>query len=231
MRYYLIIPASGEGKRFGSKVPKQFIRLEKTGEEVISHTLRKFNSIKFISSISIAVNSTYISKVNKLISVGGFNKVTSVVKGGTVRQESVFNALRALDCNDDDIVVIHDAVRPFISKKRIREMCREAVRFDCLIPGLKINDTVKKADNKNIVTETIPRNNIWRIQTPQFFKYRRLMDAFEYAEREKITGTDEASLSEAAGIKVKIVQGEVTNIKITTKDDLRKVDFTKLLSK
>lgn len=229
MKFYLIVPASGEGKRFGSKTPKQFLKLSPSGHEVIYHTLKKFNSIRQIASISIATNPQYISKVRSITNEGNFTKVKSIVAGGDTRQQSVLNALNTLKCSNEDIIIIHDAVRPFISKSKIKEMCDLASGFDCLIPGLKVNDTIKKVTGNNFVAETIPRDNVWRIQTPQFFKYGKLMKAFEYAVKKKLIGTDEASLMEAAGMKVKITEGEVTNIKITTKEDLAIVDFNKLL--
>lgn len=231
MKYYLIVPASGEGKRFGSKIPKQFLKLSSSGCEVIFHTLKKFNSISLVSSIVIATNPQYIRKVKDISVKGNFTKVKNIVPGGESRQQSVLNALNSLNCSSGDIIIIHDAVRPFISKKKINEMCKLAPDYDCLIPGLKVNDTVKKINHHNFVEETIPRDNIWRIQTPQFFKYGKLIKAFQFAAEKKIIGTDEASLIEAAGMKVKITEGEVTNIKITTKEDLKTIDFNKLLSR
>lgn len=229
MKYYLIVPASGEGKRFGSKTPKQFLKLSPAGHEVLFYTIKKFNSIRQIASIAIATNPQYIRKVRHIIHEGNFAKVKSIVAGGETRQQSVLNALNSLQCSNEDIIIIHDAVRPFISKSKIKEMCDLASSFDCLIPGLKVNDTIKKVTDNKFVKETIPRENVWRIQTPQFFKYGKLMKAFEFASAKNITGTDEASLMEATGMKVKITSGEVTNIKITTKEDLQKVDFNKLL--
>jgi 2-C-methyl-D-erythritol 4-phosphate cytidylyltransferase len=137
------------------------------------------------------------------------------------RQDSVYNALKELNCKPDDVVIVHDAVRPFVSANLIDRMMNESVNYDCVIPGIPITNTIKKTNNKGIVVNTIPRENLWSIQTPQFFKYNKLMKAFDFAKANKLVGTDEAALMEYAGYKVKVVEGEKTNIKITTRKDVK----------
>lgn len=230
----VIIPASGTGTRFGGKTPKQFIRLgasgkPKSGREVLAYTIGKFQSMREVNEIVIATNKEYINRVNNIVKANGFSKVSNVVAGGKTRQQSVLNALRAMDCGKNDIVLVHDGVRPFISRKKISEIIREMKHHTAVIPGLKINDTLKKVSNNNYVVSTMSRENTWRVQTPQAFKYGLLMKAYEKAMNDRFTGTDEASLMEHANYKVRIIEGERTNIKITTRDDLKVVDYNKLL--
>ena len=233
MQYKVIIPASGVGTRFGGTTPKQFIKLGQPPREVLAYTIGKFHSMKQISEIVIATHRDFIPRVKKIVKQNSFTKVSSVVAGGKTRQESVHNALKAMDCGKNDTVLVHDAVRPFITRKKIAEILTEMKRHTAVIPGLKINDTLKivgkKASRNNYVAGTAPRDNIWRVQTPQAFRYGLLMKAYEIAAKDKFTGTDEASLIEHANFKVKIIEGERTNIKITTKDDLKIVDYNKLL--
>lgn len=229
MQYKVIIPASGVGTRFGGRTPKQFIKLGTDNKEVLAYTIGKFHSMKQISEIVIATHRDFIPQVKKIIKQNSFTKVSTVVAGGKTRQESVHNALKAIDCGKNDTVLVHDAVRPFITRKKIAEILTEMKRHTAVIPGLKINDTLKKVSRNNYVVGTEPRDNIWRVQTPQAFRYGLLIRAYEIAAKDKFTGTDEASLIEHANFKVKIIEGERTNIKITTKDDLKIVDYNKLL--
>jgi 2-C-methyl-D-erythritol 4-phosphate cytidylyltransferase len=219
MEFYLIIPASGLGSRFGLKTPKQFYKLN--GKEILLHTLNRFNSSKRIKSIFISTRREFVNKISLLIKKHKLGKVENVVVGGMHRQDSVYNALKELNCKPDDVVIVHDAVRPFVSANLIDRMMNESVNYDCVIPGIPITNTIKKTNNKGIVVNTIPRENLWSIQTPQFFKYNKLMKAFDFAKANKLVGTDEAALMEYAGYKVKVVEGEKTNIKITTRKDVK----------
>jgi 2-C-methyl-D-erythritol 4-phosphate cytidylyltransferase len=219
MEFYLIIPASGLGTRFGLKTPKQFYKLN--GKEILIHTLNRFNSIKRIKSIFVSTRKEYVNKISLLVKKHRLSKVENVVVGGKHRQDSVYNALKGLKCKPDDVIIVHDAVRPFVSANLIDRMMNESVNYDCVIPGLPITNTIKKTNNKGIVVNTIPRENLWSIQTPQFFKYNKLMKAFEFAKANNLIGTDEAALMEYAGYKVKVVEGEKTNVKITTRKDVK----------
>jgi 2-C-methyl-D-erythritol 4-phosphate cytidylyltransferase len=134
-----------------------------------------------------------------------------------------------MNCAKSDIILVHDAVRPFITRKKIIEIMNEMQYHTAVIPGLKINDTLKKVSKNDYVVETMSRDNIWRIQTPQAFKYSLLMEAYDIAIKDKFIGTDEASLIEHANYRIRIIEGERTNIKITTKADLMIIDYNKLL--
>ena len=229
MQYKVIIPASGMGSRFGGKTPKQFIRLGVQNKEVIAYTIAKFQSMKQVSEIVIATHVSFIKRVKKIVDQNKFTKVKNVVPGGKTRQRSVFNGLKAMNCHKSDVILVHDAVRPFITRRKISEIMREMKHYNAVIPGLKINDTLKRVSRNNYIIGTMSRDNTWRVQTPQAFKYGLLMKAYNIAIRDKFNGTDEASLIEHANYKVRIIEGERTNIKITTKEDLKVIDYNKLL--
>ncbi|MFA7360329.1 MAG: 2-C-methyl-D-erythritol 4-phosphate cytidylyltransferase [Candidatus Kapaibacterium sp.] len=218
MNFYLIIPASGSGNRFGLKTPKQFYRTE--GKEIIVHTLNRFNSVKDIKSIFVSAKKEHVNRIYRLAAKYKLNKVRNVVIGGKLRQDSVYNALMSIDAVKGDRIIIHDAVRPYFSVELLKRLMQESIKYDCVIPALQITDTIKLTDNKNNVVCTVPRKNLWSVQTPQIFEYSRLVKAFALAMKEKFIGTDEASLMEYAGYKVRIVEGEKANIKITTRKDI-----------
>lgn len=229
MKFIVIIPAAGSGSRFASKTPKQFLKLPPKNLEVISYTIKKFQEISSVNEIIIATSSDNFRKIKKIISENKFSKVSRIVEGGDTRHQSVFNALLSLKCGKDDRIVIHDAVRPFITKKKINELLNLSKKYPELVPGLKINDTIKKINSSDYINESLQRDNIWRIQTPQIFRYDILVKSFGHAHKTKFTGTDESSIVTNAGYKVKIVLGEISNLKITTKEDLKIINFNKLL--
>jgi len=222
LKVKVIIPASGSGERFGSKIPKQFLKIE--GKEIIAHTLEKFNSIKLTDEIIISTKLEYFVKISAILKKYNLRKVKKIVEGGMRRQDSVYNALINLECEKDDLILIHDAVRPFISKKKITELIKAAEKEDSVIPGMPVPETVKRVDAENIVTETIDRKNVWTIQTPQVFRYDILRKSFEKAYYENFTGTDESAIVENAGYKVKVIEGEKANVKITYREDIRSVN-------
>lgn len=218
MSYFVIIPASGSGVRFSNKTPKQFIKAG--GKEIISYSLKTFNSLKVIDSIIIATKKNYFERLMKIVFENGFKKVTKIVEGGEHRMDSVYNALMNINCKKDDFIIVHDAVRPFASADLIKRLINETKKHNVVIPGLLINDTVKRTDKKSIVKETVERENLYRIQTPQVFRFDVLVKSFEKAYEENYTGTDEASITEHAGYSTKLIEGEISNIKITFKSDL-----------
>ncbi len=221
MKHILIIPASGSGIRFGSKTPKQFLKLD--GQEILAHTIEKFHSIKIINEIYIATQAHNFSRVKKIISKNNFTKVKSIVEGGETRQASVFNALNAITAEKDDVIIVHDAVRPFLSKKLILSLIDECHKCGGVIPGIKINDTVKRTDEKGFIQKTLSRENLWTVQTPQIFRYDIIKNSFAKAIKKNFIGTDEAAVVEFAGYPVKIIAGERENIKITHKEDLKTI--------
>lgn len=219
LKVTVIIPASGSGERFGGKVPKQFLKVK--GREVIAHTIAKFTRIRKVDEIIISTKPEYFVRMGMIVRKNNFKKVKRITEGGERRQDSVYNALLQTDGKDDSIILIHDAVRPFITEKKIREVIKAAEKNVCVITGLRISETIKRTDKNDFVTETINRTNVRAIQTPQAFRKNILMRSFEKAYEENFTGTDEAAIVEHAGFKVKVIDGEKTNIKITHKEDLK----------
>jgi len=221
MSFFVIIPASGLGERFSGRTPKQFVKAD--GQEIISRAINTFNSLKEIDSILIATRKEFFNRMIKIVFENKFDKVTKIVEGGEKRMDSVYNALMNLNCRKNDFVIVHDAVRPYVSPDLIKRLIKETKRHNVVIPGILINDTVKRTNNKFMVQETIARENIYRIQTPQVFRYDILVKAFEKAYSENYTGTDEASITEFAGYRTKLIEGEINNIKITFKSDINTI--------
>lgn len=219
MEFFVVIPASGSGVRFGSGIPKQFHKFGK--REILFHTLDKFLSCKRVNSIYLSLHPDYLRKKSFLDKLSGSVKPLVVSRGGATRQESVYRSLLKIKCKSTDRIIIHDAVRPFVSSKLIDRLISASKREDCVIPGLELHDTIKRIDRKGYVRDTIDRETLRSVQTPQVFRYDKLMKAFELAFRGNYTCTDEASLMEKAGFKVKIIEGETSNIKITTRKDVK----------
>ncbi len=216
LRTVAIVPAAGSGKRMGLKARKPFVLLG--GKPLIVHTLKRLDSSKFIKSIVVAVEKSNISRFKGLIKRYGFKKVIKVVVGGKTRFESVRNCLREIN-HSFDIVLIHDAARPFVHEDEIRMSISLAKRYGGCIVAVPESDTVKLADNNSFIVKTLARDRIFRAKTPQVFRYDLIKKAYALKGRNMIT--DDSSLVERLGKRVKIFKGSYRNIKITTKEDLK----------
>lgn len=221
-----IIPAGGQGKRFGAQVPKQYAEI--AGVPLIVHTLRKFDpehGKHAVSGIIIPVPSGDIDYVKEEIIAGyGIKGVIAVLEGGRERQDSVRAGLDAVPA-DTDIVAVHDAVRPFVSAEMIREVLNEAALSSAAILGVPVKDTVKRVDGKGCVTGTVDRKDLWLTQTPQAFRREIILKAYNRAYEDGFYATDDASLVERIGVKVKMVLGSYENIKLTTAEDFQFARF------
>lgn len=217
MRTVAIIPAGGAGKRLNAKKAKQYLLLDDT--PLLVHTLKVFQEAKVINEIVLVLPKDDVASSKYLINNYGLTKVTAVVAGGKERQDSVRNGLEAIDgkCN---VVVIHDAVRPFVTEELIRKVVAAAKSTGAASVGVKAKDTIKETKKNNMVLATIPRKNLWLTQTPQAFKFELLKKAYHAAYAEKFYGTDDASLVERIGKKVKMIEGSYENNKITTPEDM-----------
>jgi len=214
----VIIPASGSGVRFGGKTAKQFILLN--GKEILAHSIKKFQDEKIIDEIIVSSAGENFEKIKNIVRKNKFSKVKKIAEGGKRRQDSVYNALINLECGMNDIILIHDAVRPFVTGKLIKEVVSSLQGADCVIPAVSISDTIVRTDKNNFVKEVIDREGVYAVQTPQAFRYDVLMQCFSKANRDGYTGTDEASIVRRYGHKVKVTEGDRRNIKITVKKDL-----------
>lgn len=241
MKVIAIIPAAGLGTRMApvpagvrgkaKKAPpsKQFTELG--GTPILVHTLRRFSSIDSISEVWIALRENEIAGFrlrleNRAKDVA--SKKLNFVVGGEHRQESVQNALNAITAAPDDIVLVHDAVRPFVTSEIIQEVIDAAQKYGAAISGLPAVDTVKQVERTAegaVVKATIPRASIVLAQTPQGFRYSVIKKAFDEASADGFVGTDEASLVERSGKEVAVVMGSPRNIKITTPADMQLAEF------
>ena len=218
MKVVAIIPSAGKGKRMAHSVPKHFIRLE--DKPVLAYTLEAFEKCPDVNQVLLVVRSgeeKYCLK--EVVEKYQFRKVLKVVIGGERRQDSVYNGIKELD-QDTDIVVVHDGVRPFVPPALISETIKLAMYVDGVVAALPVKDTIKEVTRDGLIKGTLNRDSLWFAQTPQTFKKRVLEEAFMRAFTDKFHGTDEASLVERMGGKVKIIEGSHENIKITTKEDL-----------
>ena len=233
MKVFVIIPAAGLGTRMGvphaGQAPvrsKQFLELN--GVPILIHTLRKFVLAPLVDSIWIAMRRTEIDSFAPTLERAGLGKPVHLVEGGEHRQESVGNVLDALPAESNDLVLIHDAVRPFVSQETIAGVIEQAKRYGAAIAGVPAIDTIKRVERRAegaVVEATIPREQIVQAQTPQGFRYGLLSPIFNEARIEGFQGTDEASLLERAGQDVHVVMGSAQNFKITTPADLALAEF------
>ncbi len=216
MSVLAIIPAAGAGVRMGGATPKQFLSLE--GVPIFVHTLRKFAASEAIDEIFLGVRPEDMDRAAGEVATQHFAKNVRLVAGGASRQETVARCLDQAPA-ETDVVVVHDAVRPFIELPLIRQVVDAARKEGAVIVGIPSVDTVKKVERLTI-TGTIPRERIVLAQTPQAFRFTILRQAFDRALGEGFYGTDESSLVEHDGLDVKVLMGSDRNIKITKPSDL-----------
>lgn len=207
-----IIVAAGEGRRFGS--PKQFARLR--GRSVLDWSLAVFEGLRDVGEIILVLADEALGK--KFLK--SYTKIRAVVRGGAQRQDSVFRGFSAIDPRLTEIVLVHDGARPCVSAGLVRRVIRETARHGACVPGVPVEDTVKRID-EGVVIRTLERTRLFRIQTPQGFRYSLLKRAFERAWADRFYGTDDAALVEHLGEKVVLTEGDPKNIKITSLLDLR----------
>jgi len=220
MNNWAIVVAAGRGERMGAQVKKQFLHLG--GKPVVVHALEAFERSSSIGKVVLVLPEEDRDGFDREVLYSyGINKVVEIISGGKRRQDSVKKGLCAVEqgCN---IVVVHDGVRPFIHPSLVERVVEEASLHGAAITGVRPKETVKitRKDDHDMVKETLPREEVVIVQTPQAFRYSLLQEAMEKADVEGIIATDEASLVERLGHPVRIVWGSYLNIKITTKEDL-----------
>lgn len=215
-----IIPAAGKGIRFASKEEKLFIKIK--NKPLLHYTLQPFLTSRLIDAIVLLLDPLNMEEQKKIVTRWFNNKPFYIVQGGQERQDSIYNALNFLEQNKlkPKILVIHDGARPYVSQKLIEACIEKTKDLKAVITGVPVTDTIKQSDNTNKVFKTVPRENLWAIQTPQAYDYALLLNAYKKAYEDNFTGTDDAMLVERLNIDVYILKGEYSNIKITTKEDL-----------
>lgn len=216
MKTQAIILTAGEGRRIHSQVPKALIQI--LDKPIFIHTLEVFEQSALIDNVILVVPLDKMSDFERFIKEFDIKKVTKIVAGGPTRNASVYNGLNVVD-HETEIVLIHDGVRPFVSTDLIDRSLEACQQEDAVIVGVPLKSTIKKVDENDLtVQETLNRNLLWEVQTPQVFKKDVLLKAHEKGKGSD--PTDDASLIEEIGGRVKVVNGEYKNIKITTQDDL-----------
>ena len=219
MKTIALIVAAGSSTRFGGEIPKQFQNVK--GKPLLSRTIEKFQEAESISNIVVVVGEEYLLYTSeKVIDPYDFNKVVKIVPGGESRQESVLKGLEALPISTN-FVAIHDAARMLIAIEDINRVVDEAIKERAAILAVKTKDTVKRVAGDYIIS-TLDRSSLYQAQTPQVFQYDLILKAHrEYAQSGvDETVTDDSSLIEKKGFKVKIVEPNSLNFKITTPQDL-----------
>ena len=224
MKTFAIIPAGGKGKRGGTETPKQYLKFQ--GKELIVYTLEVFQKNDLVDEIIIAAETPYFSILNKIKKDYNLTKISQVIEGGEERQDSVYNALKSIKSNDDDLIAVHDAARPLLPDNILIKAINTAKEKGNALVCLKARDTLLKGDK--IVKEYIDRSEIYYVQTPQIFKYGDLMNAMKKAYEKNFIGTDESMLIKELGIDINIVEGSMLNFKVTTATDIEM--FEKLTS-
>jgi len=212
----VVIPAGGGGVRFGGDTPKQFLPLE--GVPVIIRAMSPFYAHHRCAKIAVAVHPNWLDWMNIQVNERLWDDKVEVTAGGAERGDSVYAGLKALP--ETDVVLIHDAVRPFVTEKMITETAAAAVKYGGAAAAIPLSDTLKR-EKDGFIENTVDRENLWRVQTPQAFRYREIIKAYEAAEKAGYKGTDDCVLTEKfAGTRIKLVMGSESNIKITLPEDL-----------
>ena len=213
-----VVPAAGQGLRMGGTTPKQFLALG--GVPIIVHTLRVLQHSAAVSEIILAVPAADREYcLHDIVACYGFTKVTKVVAGGERRQDSGRHGLAEVGASRD-IVLVHDAVRPFVTVQMIQQVIDRAAEHGAAIVAVPMRDTVKRADADGIVHDTLSRENLWLAHTPQAFRRTLFCEAHRRAESDGFHGTDDAQLVERLGHRIETVDSSWENIKITRPEDL-----------
>ncbi|NQY73380.1 MAG: 2-C-methyl-D-erythritol 4-phosphate cytidylyltransferase [Candidatus Margulisbacteria bacterium] len=213
MNIGLIITAGGSGRRLGAKEGKPFVALN--GKPIILYSCEAFQNIPEITQFVITIDSERDAQLQKVLSHYQMQDRFQIVKGGVTRQQSVQNGFEAL--KKTDYVMVHDAARPMVTLGVIQRVIEGSGAFPCVIPGLPVVDTMKRVENGQVI-ETVSRDHIYSVQTPQLFQYDRLKTIYEGGENMSVT--DEAMLMEKNHIPIHVVPGDRRNIKITYPEDL-----------
>jgi 2-C-methyl-D-erythritol 4-phosphate cytidylyltransferase len=213
----VIIPSAGRGTRMDAAWPKQFMELE--GKSILHRTIGQFQSSPDVDWIVVPAAKEEIDLVQGIVEKHRLSKVCGVVPGGERRQDSVWNGIKALEGRNPEVTLVHDAVRPFITRDLIHSLVLALGEYEGAVLAVPVKETMKLANDQRIITSTPERERVWIVQTPQGFRFPLLRRAYETAANDGFHGTDDASLVERMGVNVKIVEGSYDNIKITTPED------------
>ncbi len=213
--FHVIIPAAGTGNRMQNALPKQYLPL--AGKPVISHVIQVFFNHPRIASIHLALSPE--DAFWRSLSINAESKLQLHYTGGASRSETVLNTLKAIDADDEDWILVHDAARPGLSAALLESLLN-ALQDDAVggLLAMPVADTLKQSQLENRVEKTVSRQNLWQAQTPQMFRYATLKKALIAFDG---VPTDEAEAIEALGLQPKLVQGELANLKVTYPQDFQ----------
>jgi 2-C-methyl-D-erythritol 4-phosphate cytidylyltransferase len=214
----VVIPAGGVGRRLGSRTPKQFLRLGT--RTILARTVEHFTRHPAVRLVVVAAPAVHLARTRRALAAVPARARVQVVEGGAERQDSVWRGMRAVP-DDAAVILVHDAVRPFITRALIDRVVAAARAGGAAICALPVTETVKRVREAQ-VESTIDRTGLWAVQTPQGFRAPLLREAHDKAQRDGFLGTDESMLVERLGHPVAVVAGLPDNVKITTPDDLRR---------
>ena len=218
MKNIALIPAAGSGARMGSTIKKPYLLL--AGRPLLYHTLAAFDRAPSIDRIIIAVApGEEACCETEVVRKNSFNKIITVIAGGDVRQESVRRLLEQVP-EETSLVLIHDGARPLITVDLIERVLAETKKWRATVAAVPVKDTIQVTDEAGFVQQTLPREQLWSIQTPQTFALQLIREAHAQALQDGFVGTDEGSLVQRLGKPVKIIMGAYDNIKVTTPEDL-----------
>lgn len=221
MKIFVIIPAGGKGIRSGTKIPKQYLKIN--GKELIVYTLEVLQRNKIVDEIIISAEKGYHKKLKNIVKKYKLSKVSSIAEGGKERQDSVYNALLSISSSKpEDLVVVHDAARPLLPQNVLTNALITAKEKGNAVVCIKAKDTLIKGKTK--IEEYLNRDEVYYVQTPQIFRYKDLKKAMDEAHKENYYGTDESMLVNRIGIKLNIVEGSVFNFKVTSEGDIKLVE-------
>lgn len=212
----VVIVAAGNGTRMGGTVRKLYLKI--SGVPILVRTIQQFIDIGNVAEIVLVVHSDEAERTKQLLQENGMDQI-KVVFGGVERQDSVYAGVQALS-DAIDTVLIHDGARPFVRASLIRTLIEESEHKQAIIPAIPVKDTIKVVQQDKVITSTPDRRGLWAAQTPQAFSLALIRSALQEALARGWRGTDDASLLEAIGHPVHVIEGETTNIKITTPEDL-----------
>lgn len=215
MKVAAIILLAGRSERFDSNTPKQFFPIN--GKPLIYYTIYSFEKVSEIDEITLVSRKEDIAKVQNIVKEYGFKKVIRVIEGGETRNESVHNGLKSLSLSNDDLVLIHDGARPIVPEKVILSVIHALENSDAVTTAIKVEDTIVFSENSHDINSFENRDEYFRIQTPQGFRFETILKAHENIDK---NATDDAQLVQRLGIKVKLVDGDKKMNKITTIEDI-----------
>lgn len=217
MKVIALVPSAGSGRRMsGQRDDKPFLRLK--DKPLLYYVLSSLERTRIVDSIILVAKGKYLEEAGSIVKEYGISKVSEIIPGGETRSASVKNGLNKIKASDEDIVLIHDGVRPFLTEDAIRQTVEAAKEHGASVLGIPCTSTIKKVSECGFIEETTNRNILWEAQTPQAFRYGVIKEAYEKCEGQ--SATDDSCFVERLGIKVQMVPGDKNNIKVTVPEDL-----------